>query len=281
MTSAADLGEDLAALVRAHGEPLLEAVPLSRRGPARVATTFRLRFASGAVLKGMQLSELEVATRVLALVDELGALAPRVVASGGVALLTEWIDGEALGTAAPAETLRRCGAAQARVHERVRSDADPQRAVAQRIAVLFRGLETLANEGRLATHEREALAQIALCHAPAQCSMTLSLGDYCAENIVCRPDGAPCLVDLETIAIGPSEHDLGRTWYRWPMTPAQRAAFLDGYRAHRDPESFLAHLPFWHMGALVQGALYRHRQRHDDVTVPIAGLRQLMARRDR
>lgn len=278
MMPATGLGEDLAALVRAHGERLLDAVPLSHRGPERIATTFRLRFANGLTLKGVQLPELEAARRVLALVDELGALAPRIVAHGGLAVLTEWIEGEALGPAAPPDTVRRCGAAQARVHARARSDADPLREVARCAAVLHAGLETLASAGRLAAHERASLARLAQRHAPEQCAVALSLGDYCADNIVCRPDGEPCFVDLETIEIGPSEHDLGRTWYRWPMTPLQRAAYLEGYRAHRDPEPFLAHLPFWHMGALVQGALYRHRQQHDDVRVPIAGLRELLAR---
>ena len=32
-----------------------------------------------------------------------------------------------------------------------------------------------------------------------------------------RPDGALCLVDNETVDLGPLDYDLARTWYRWPL----------------------------------------------------------------
>ncbi|MBX3025823.1 aminoglycoside phosphotransferase family protein [bacterium] len=282
MTAAAELGADLAALVEAVGRPLVAAIPLSRRGPARVATAFRLRFADGRTLKGVRTLEAATAARVAALIDDLGALAPRLIAHGGEALLTEWVEGQPLAAAGwPAALLRRCGAAQARVHARARSDADPAQAAGRCAAALRSDLDALVAGGSLAEHEGSGLLRLARRHAPARGTTTVALGDYCADNIVCRPDGELRLVDLETVAVAPSEYDLGRTWYRWPMTPAQRAAYLDGYRAHCDPDPFLAHLPFWHMVALVQGAAYRQRQGHADVGVPLAGLRQLLADADR
>jgi hypothetical protein len=278
MTAMAELGDDLAALVQGVGTPLVAAVALSHRGPGRVATAFRLHFAGGATLKGVRLPDAGTARRVAALVDDLGALAPRLIASLGAAMLTEWVEGTSLRRGDWSDdTLRRCGAALGRVHARGVSDADPEEEAARCAERVHDGLAILAGAAILNAPERAALARLARRYAPRACATAVYLGDYCADNIVCRAGGEPCLVDIETIAVWPSDLDLGRTWYRWPMAPSQRAAFLDGYRGHRDPAPFLAHLPFWHMAALVQGAVYRHQHQHDDVAAPVAGLRALLA----
>ncbi|HSQ00562.1 MAG TPA: aminoglycoside phosphotransferase family protein [Candidatus Dormibacteraeota bacterium] len=277
MECTAELGEDLAALVRAVGRPLSAATPLSRRGALAIATAFRLHFADGTVLKGSRLVAAADAARVAALAADLRPLVPRVVASGGAALLSEWVDGESLvGVDWPDELLRRCGAAQAQVHVRAVPADDPSQAAQRSRRQVVQWLDALAESGVLLAGERAALAELAARHAPAACATGISLGDYCADNIVCRASGEPCLIDLETLAIAPSDYDLGRTWYRWPMSAAQRAAYLDGYGAHRDASTFLAHLPFWHIAAMAEGALFRHRERRPDLGVPVAGLRGLL-----
>ena len=216
-----------------------------------------------------------------ALAADLRPLVPRVVACAGAALLSDWVDGQSLaGVDWPDELLRRCGAAQARVHARAVPADDPSAAAARWRRQVVRWLDALAESGVLRDGERVALDELAARHAPASCALGISLGDYCADNIVCRAGGEPCLIDLETLSIAPSDYDLGRTWYRWPMNAAQRAAYLDGYGAHRDASTFLAHLPFWHIAALVEGALFRHRQQRPDLSVPVAGLRGLLDARE-
>jgi aminoglycoside phosphotransferase (APT) family kinase protein len=277
MPSTSELGEDLAALVRAVGRALTQATPLSHRGAPAVATAFRLHFADGTVLKGNRLASASCATRVATLAPALGTFVPRVVAHGGRALLSEWVEGESLaGDDWPDVLLCRCGAAQAAAHAQAVETEDAAGEIAYRRRKLTEGLEVLVRARLLTADESAQLAALAAHAAPTSCAMGISLGDYCPDNIVCRPGGEPCLIDLETLSIASNDYDLGRTWYRWPMSAAQRAAFLDGYRAHRDPSPFLAHLSFWHTAALVEGAVFRHRQHRPDLPAPLAALRVLL-----
>ena len=78
------------------------------------------------------------------------------------------------------------------------------------------------------------------------------------------------------MSIAPCDYDLARTWYRWPMTGEQRDAYLAGYRDHRDASAFLVHAPFWHIAALANGALFRHRRRSGAPALPLAALRALL-----
>jgi hypothetical protein len=273
----AELGDDLAALVRGVGSALVAATPLSRPRAGGAATAFRLRFADGSELKGCRVDDPGSARLVPALAARLGTLAPRIVASRGHAMLTEWIAGTSLAAAEWSDAvLQRCGAAQARAHRETMPGGDSRQRLSYWRDRMRRGLETLAAATLLDADEQRRLLALGERHAPAAAAVGISLGDYCHENIVCRGDGEPCLIDLETLAIAPNDYDLGRTWYRWPMTAAQRAVYLEGYRRHRDPAPFLAHLPFWRLVALTEGAVYRHGQRRDDLGEPLAGLRALL-----
>jgi len=277
MVSTAELGEDLADLVRGLGRQLVDVIPLSHRGAPSVATAFQLRFADGTALKGSTLPGVENVTQVVALAPDLGPIVPRLIAHGGRAVLCEWVEGENLvGIEWSSALLRRCGAAQGRVHALGVAGAEPSQDVEQWRRKAFDGLDELVTSGLLAADEAARLAELAQRSAPISSATGISLGDYCPDNIVCRADGEPCLIDLETLTIAPPDFDLGRTWYRWPMNAAQRVAYLDGYRLHRDPSTFLAHLPFWYVTALVNGARFRHREHRPDLAVPLAGLRALL-----
>lgn len=276
------LGDDLAALVAEVGAPLREATPVSRRGPNNDATVFRLRFADGRLCKGSYLNDETHAARVAMLSAVLGAGAPDLLGCRGAALLCEWVEGATLTAEANDEALlRACGAWQARVH--CLQPGDPAVAhhrLDSRRRRLERELAELRAAGLLDGDELEALTELAARHAPARCEAGIILGDLCPDNLVRRPSGEPCLIDLETIDLAPVDYDLGRTWYRWPMRAAQRATFLDGYRQHRDPAPFAAHRPFWLLAALASGAAFRQLQRTAEVDVPLAGLRALARRSD-
>jgi hypothetical protein len=275
----AELSEDLAALARQAGAALIAVVPLSRRGAAQRATAFQLRFADGTAWKGTELASPDEAAAVAALAAGLPAGAPRVIERRGAALVSEWVEGATLqDTPWTDDVLRACGAWQAQVHRcrpaaAVEADDLLQR-WQQRV---WQRLDELVAAGLLAPPQADALAGLARRNAPGRCEAGLILGDFCAENIVCRHGGAPCLIDLETLAIAPCDYDLGRTWYRWPMRAAQRAAYLDGYRQHRSAEAFLAHRLFWTIAALVHGAVFRHQQRAATTALPLDALRALLA----
>src|SRR5688572_24183076 len=96
METPVELGADLTALVRAVGSALVAVAPLSPPRAGGVATAFRLRFADGRELKGCRIDDPDSASLVPALAARLGSLAPRIVASGGHAMLTEWVEGTSL-----------------------------------------------------------------------------------------------------------------------------------------------------------------------------------------
>jgi aminoglycoside phosphotransferase (APT) family kinase protein len=276
------LGDDLAALVAQVGGRLCEVTPVSRRGPSNDATVFRLRFADGQVCKGSHLNSDEHAARVAMLSAALGAGAPDLLGCRGAALLCEWVEGSTLTAEADDESLlRACGAWQARVHCLQPGDGGVAvHRLANRRRRLTSELAELGASGLLDGAELAALADLVARHAPAQSEAGIILGDLCPENLVRRPSGELCLIDVETIDLAPVDYDLGRTWYRWPMTASQRAMFLDGYRQHRDPAPFLTHRPFWLLAALASGAAFRQLQRAAEVGVPLAGLRALARRPD-
>jgi hypothetical protein len=278
---AAELGNELGALVQTIGVPLVDVTTLSRRGAATRATALRLQFADGRVLKGTLLESADQAREVDEVAGHLDHHGvPRVLGRAGAAVLTAWVDGTCLASVkCTVAMLRECGAFQGDVHRR---PVPPERA---RVAaeLLERWRRRLRHDvaemvgARLLTPDLgRRTSEIALRFAPADCDIGYVLGDFCAENIVRRESGELCVVDNETLSIGPRDYDLGRTWYRWPMTPARRRAFLQGYGTCRDPATFLAHFPYWAMQALVHGAVFRHRMGSDTVVVPLRRLRALV-----
>jgi hypothetical protein len=55
----------------------------------------------------------------------------------------------------------------------------------------------------------------------------------------------------------PLDHDLARTWYRWPMQPTHWQSYLDEYATFRDPSAFLSHFPYWAVTVLAASAALR------------------------
>src|SRR5262249_34236049 len=198
----------------------------------------------------------------------------------GCALLVPWIEGRALDSLPCTPHLaRRCGALQGRVHSRRLEQRDGRRthdAVARWHRALADGLETLVRAGVLGERDAERAHRAARRYAPRRWRRGFMLGDFCAENVVLRRSGELCVIDNETLEIGPCDYDLARTWYRWPMSRRARAAYLDGYAQHRSPRQCIAHFPYWAITALVHGALFRQRMRQATAAVPLQRLRVLL-----
>jgi Ser/Thr protein kinase RdoA (MazF antagonist) len=124
------------------------------------------------------------------------------------------------------------------------------------------------------TAARDAAA-LARASAPTSAEWGLCHGDFCAENLLIVPERGLHAVDNETICELWHDYDLARTWYRWPMDAAGFEAFLSGYRAHRQPDEFVAHFRFWTVCVLLRSAMFRQRN-GVSTEVPLARLRSLL-----
>lgn len=276
------LDSDLARLIETIGATLVEATPLSGRGhPHRQWNTCRLRLADGRILKAARLETPEQAETIETLSDRLAHCGlPRVLGRSGCVLLAEWVAGQPLTLAKRTHRIaRRCGALQGRVHgEPVpegragRLNDTPERWLRR----LAGNLDALAAAHVLERGETRAAAELARRYAPSAWRSGITLGDFCPENIVVRRSGELCVIDNETLSIGPCDYDLGRTWYRWPMARAERTAYLHGYAEHRSPSEHIAHFPYWAIMAIIDGLSFRRRMRPETTSTPVNRLRALL-----
>lgn len=277
-----ELSDELNELVRTVDSPLLEVTPLHGLGYSGYQyTSFRLRFADGLVLKGRQCGSSERAAAVEYVFRHVHHPAlPKLLARAGRALLTEWVEGRPLTAAdcSPA-LMRECGALLGFVHG-VPLPADHRYArrttVAEWQAEYASDLAALERLGALEPGEVHRARAHADAHAPDSCSLTFAHRDFCAENMVLRPSGVVAVVDNETVDINTCEYDLGRTWYRWPMTSAQRQDFLAGYESHRSAEPFVRHESYWGLLAAANAAVFRWGISPAAAEVALATLRALL-----
>lgn len=276
------LGDDLLVLVGTISSPLVEATPVSGVGyPGYQPSAFRLRFADGRVLKGRRFGSPSRAATVAYVsqhVDHPGF--PQVLARSGRALLMEWVEGQSFNSADCAtEELRQCGALHGFMHNVPVPDGSlyqPRDTIQDRHAKLERDLAVLVEARVLDKHETQRTFALAVRSAPSSYAVGFVHRDFCAENLVRRPSGDVCVIDNETLAIDAYDYDLGRTWYRWPMTPWQREAYLDGYQCYRSAKDFLAYFPYWGIAAVVGAAVFRVQKQIDAASLPISKLRVLL-----
>jgi hypothetical protein len=260
----AALGPDLWALIRTQPSPLVAARPIGTvPSPRRQRLAFRLRFADGRVLKGRRFDSEGQAARIERLSGYLDPRHfPRLVARRGAAILTEWVHGPVLTRAASgSDLLRQAGALQGALH-RTALPADLVDQARERLGRwrprLERDLVELMGWGGLDAGEADRILGLATRRAPGDAEVGLGHGDLCPENIVVLGDSL-YVVDNESVLVHACDYDLARTWYRWPMTRVQRAAFVDGYRRDRDPGSFVKRRTYWTILVLVDAALFRLR----------------------
>ena len=273
------LGGELMEALRALGVRLVDALELRGNGyPGYRPTAYRLATADGQVLKGRRFASAAEAERAEYVARCLG---PQLVSApllrSGAALVSEWVDGV---PPSPAPSLlRRCGALHGAVHAQVVPDDCPHRphtTMERRWATLEARAAELVDSAALAAGEVRRALEIAHRHAPRTCTIAFILGDFCAENMIVTPSGEVRFIDHETLSIDACEYDLARTWYRWPLSAAQRADYRDGYAARRNPESFEAHFLYWAITVLIGGARFRRRLHVDGAEEPLRRLRALL-----
>jgi aminoglycoside phosphotransferase (APT) family kinase protein len=277
----AELGTDLWGIIAAIGVPVVEVVPVTTiRWSGSPRASFRLTLADGQVLKGRRLRAPADVTRVAHLSSLLDPrYFPPVLAYRGCALLTRWIPGRPGSPSAWTSTrLRTCGRLQATIH---RLHVSPGIASLQQQAPdwterLDRWLGELVARGALDTHTAREIYRLTALAAPATATAGVCHTDFCGDNIIITDVGRICVVDNEGITLDSLEFDLARTWYRWPMTPAQQRAYADGYGAHAHSARFAAHFLHWALLAVLDSAAYRVRAHAASARVPLDRLTELL-----
>lgn len=264
------LGADLWRLVRQMRPPVVEVARLTTlHAPGLRRASFLLRNAVGERFKGRRLESAADAARVQTLLERLAPWRfPRVVARHRAALVLEWIEGTRLDPACRGrELLLACGALHGVIHS-LEAPADlvhpARRAADASQHTLGRNLTALVKAGMLAPEEAGALFDLAARLAPARVDVGIVHRDVCAENIVVPVSGQPVLVDNESLAVGPYDYDLARTWWRWPMDSGERAAYFEGYERYRGATGFRRHRRYWTLLALVGAAAFHLRARSGD-----------------
>ena len=281
------LGDDLLVLLRTFNAPLTEVAPLSGVGyPGYQPSAFRLRFADGRILKARRFGNTKRAATVEHVSQHLDHQGfPKVLARSGSALLMEWIEGQPLNLAEYGPgLLRACGALQGFMHSVPVPPDSPYRphdTIQDWHSRLQHGLGELAEAQVLEKHEARRAFDAAMRYAPSSYAVGFVHRDFCAENLVLRRSGQVCAIDNEALAVDPYDYDLGRTWYRWPMNPLEREAYLKGYDGYRSSRDFLVHFPYWGIAALAGAAAFRLHKHVDAASVPIMRLRALLRDLDR
>jgi hypothetical protein len=276
------LGTDLCALLRTLGAPVTGLAPITALpSPVRGRAAFRIELADGRRLKGRRLKSAERAEVVHRLRGAIGGGFAPILARRGDAMLLEWVEGESLDSLAPLPPalLRRCGAMLGALH-RLRVDAPPgvePRGPRELLTKLERDAEELVVARRLEPELAARAREAAAAERPAEATRGVIHKDFCAENLVRARSGEIVCVDDATLSFGPHALDLARTWWRWPMTPAERAHFSAGYREQQSLEPFARHFRFWVVCVLVAAAATRLRSRAPGSREAIDALRRLLA----
>jgi aminoglycoside phosphotransferase (APT) family kinase protein len=282
------LGSALRSLVAGLGSPVafVERITGLGREPDRLPQTFRLTLADGRVLKGRRHGTARVARRFATLARLLdGVPLSRILAATGEATLEEWVDGRPLGRPTDGDVVdpeglaRWAGDVLGRLH---RTSIDPVADAFsdldgpdQRLDTLEAALGDLARRDAVSTDMARRLAsQAREAQPPDALAYGFVHGDLAPENIVVGP-GGPILVDNTTLSVAALDEDLARTWYRWPMRPPHRTAFVEAYARHRAIDRFRRHFDFWMILALAEAACYRFEAAPRSASVPLERLRAM------
>ncbi len=277
--TSAKLGPDLAGLLAAHEVVRSEEI-------TRLASTTRQRGAfmfelvDATRLKGRRFETAARAREVEVLRAQLGELVAPLIAVAGDAFLLAWVEGASLEVMAPLPLplLHRCGELLGALHAR---HVDSEGTVEALVAKLERSAAVLVEADLVDAETARRWVLSGLRRRPEKVVNGLVLRDYCPENLVLRADGALVYIDEANLTVGPLDHDLARTWHRWPMGPDEWASFVAGYELHRSTATFRAHLPFWVALTLLSGAALRTRLQVPGAQDYIARLANVLGEFDR
>jgi len=234
-------------------------------------------------VKGHDLGSEEAATRAVQLCACLprGSF-PKVLGQHGSALVSEWIAGESLAQRRiTSDQRQRLAAVLGEVHA-ASLPADFPEATDEYPGgrwqdELKEKLERLRATGRIAADDGARALELTVAHAPPRRRVTLVHGDLCPENVVVDVAGGLWVIDIDQIDLHVPEFDLARCWYRWPMTPDDRAVFEAGYGEAEVVASYRAHFFHWAVVVLVGAMAFRSRYGIDGVEPLARRLREVLS----
>jgi thiamine kinase-like enzyme len=243
---------------------------------------FRIDLDDGRTLKGHQLDSAAAAARAEQLCGCLPRESfPRVIARHGSALLSKWIAGNTLATSVITVAHRRRLAAILRAVHSSRLPADLPDATDEYpggswLGELTGKLDRLREGGAITADIADRARELSVAHAPPRRRVVLVHADLCPENVVVDAAGTVWVVDIDQIDLHAPEFDLARCWYRWPMTPDDRAGFEAAYGDPAVVESFRAHFLHWAVVVLVGAMAFRDRHGLAGAERPANLLRQVL-----
>jgi len=265
------------------GADVVEVTSMSRVRPDdAVRGTVRVTLADGRQVKLRRAASEAHARDVATLLEALDEPAlPRALFVSGRVLVEPWIAGVPLdGHPAPVPHARALGALLGRVHSaRVagRTPASPTASTDAVRARFERHVADLADAGVLGPADADGARALVAAMLPARADVGVVHRDLCAENVVVTPAGLDVVVDNESMRVGELDGDLARTFARWPMDAASRAAFLAGYATHRDPATALRDERAWRTLAVTKSLHVRVVRLRVPAADVLADLRALLA----
>jgi len=256
------LGESLADLVTTLGSLVTRVEPITVL-PVHGRQTFRFWLADGRSLKGRRFksaTRAEIVWRILS-VANVGFLG-RAVAHRGDAIVEEWIEGHPLVQGQVNERLiREAGRLLGTLHsipppasEDLGFEPLDGKAWLRKSAESLQSLQ----DARLMESARARMLLDAMTTCmPATVRIGTIHRDLCPENLIADTSRRLISVDNGSVSVGSMEYDLCRVWYRWPMTPRDRAVFNEGYRELGDAGDVGAPSLFWAIAVILNSARVR------------------------
>lgn len=235
----------------------IEELPSLAPDDLRTAS-IRIDFADGRTLKGCRTPTPAHALRIVDLCESFSpGLIAGVYRRRGRVLLEQWVEGESLEESVPSLIdVQIAGELLGKIHSMESHGADPPYlpTVAQRLERVRTDLDRLCIRSLLSETQSEVAEALCASSTPETYSTGIIHGDFGPHSVV--NDGTRLIaIGHARLGIEALDFDLARTWYRWPMTPDQQIAFLDGYGTQRDAGSFQKHFCFWAISVLTRSAI--------------------------
>jgi Ser/Thr protein kinase RdoA (MazF antagonist) len=114
-------------------------------------------------------------------------------------------------------------------------------------------------DGAVRPAEATALVERVRSGLPSRASWGLTHGDLGQDNVVMTPQRTIVAIDNENVRPGFLDHDLARTWYRWPMSGESWRRLERAYARHRTPASDPAEVHAWCIAAVAKSVWVRRR----------------------
>ncbi len=250
-----------------------------QRTSADPRVAFRLELDDGRVVKARCCAD-EARARDIWEIDRHLAIPglARIHARDGCVLMEEWVEGAPLSHAdGTPEHVAAAATLLASLHSvgQIEGIAARLMTAAERLERARRDLALLSERGALSRGQARTLREALRRLDRGATETGVIHRDFCAENMVRRPDGRLCVIDNEGLALGPLAYDLGRVWCLWPMPAVAWGLFLETYAARRAQASPDSALMVWKIAATARSAALRLAADPGRLQEPLARLREL------